>query len=127
MPSEKPSRSASGLRVLLVEDEIMVVLLFEEMLAELGHEIVGPVAHIAKALEMAQREALDAALLDVNIDGREVYPVADALAARGIPFVFVTGYGKAGLRASYRDRPILQKPFRQRDLRDLFAGICHAG
>ena len=73
---------------------------------------------------MAQREPLDVAVLDVNINGSEVYPVAEALTARDIPFAFVTGYGGKGrLHASYGDRPTLQKPFRRRELRELFAEL----
>lgn len=117
---------ASGLRVLLIEDEITIALLLEDMLGELGCKVIGPVARLGKAIEMAQREALDVAILDVNIDGKEIYPVADELAARRIPFVFCTGYGSAGLRASYRDRPTLQKPFLRRDLRALLAELCPA-
>jgi CheY-like chemotaxis protein len=124
--SKHPAPRAAGLRVLLVEDESMVALLLEDMLAELGHEVVGPVARLDKALEMAQRQALDVALLDVNLDGREIYPVAEALAAREIPFVFVTGYGRGALPAPYRDRPTLQKPFRRNELRVLLAEICRA-
>src|SRR6266851_1501425 len=119
--SEQPGSRAARLRVLLVEDEIMVALFLEDMLAELDHEVVGPIARLDKALEMAQRQALDVALLDVNLNGQEIYPVAEALAAREIPFVFVTGYGSGALRAPYRDRPTLQKPFRRDDLRELFA------
>src|SRR5215472_3308440 len=127
MPSsDQPSPRTSGLRVLLVEDEIMVALLLEEMLGELGHTVVGPVARLQRALEMAQQEPLDVAILDVNINGSEVYPVAEALAARDIPFAFVTGYGGKGLRTSYCDRPTLQKPFRRRDLRELFADLCRS-
>lgn len=127
MPSgAQPGARTPGLRVLLVEDEIMVALLLEEMLAELGHTVVGPVARLDRALEMTQREPLDAALLDVNINGSEVYPVAEALAARGIPFAFVTGYGGNGLRTLYCDRPTLQKPFRRRDLGELFAQLCRS-
>jgi CheY-like chemotaxis protein len=125
MPSsEQPSPRTSGLRVLLVEDEIMVALLLEEMLAELGYTVVGPVARLKQALEMAQQEPLDVAILDVNINGNEVYPVAKALADRGIPFAFITGYGRRGLHDSYCERPTLQKPFRRRDLRELFAELC---
>jgi len=124
--SEQPTPRAARLRVLLVEDEIMVALLLEEMLAELGHEVVGPVARLDKALEMALRQPLDVALLDVNLDGKEIYPVAEALAAREIPFVFVTGYGRGALPAPYRDRPTLQKPFRRNELRELLAEICCA-
>src|SRR6185312_17188878 len=105
---------------------MMIALLLETMLAELGHRVAGPVAHLDKALEAAQREPLDLAILDVNVNGQEVYPVAAALAARGIPFVFATGYGKAGLRPPYRDRPTLQKPFRRLDLHQLVAEVCRA-
>lgn len=121
--SEQTGRHASGLRVLLVEDENLVALLLEDMLAELGHTVVGPVARLDKALETAQREAFDVAILDVNINGEESYPIADALAARGIPFVFSTGYGKKSLRAPYSDRPALQKPFQRHELQKLFAGL----
>jgi CheY-like chemotaxis protein len=124
--SERPSLRSSRLRVLLVEDEIMVALLLEEMLAELDFEVVGPVARLDRAVEMAQLQALDLALLDVNLNGKETYPVAEALAAREIPLVFVTGYGRGTLRAPYRDRPTLQKPFRRDDLRELVAEVCSA-
>jgi CheY-like chemotaxis protein len=92
----------------------------EDMLAELGHAVVGPVARLTKALEIARHEPIDAAILDVNINGEEAYPIAEALAARGIPFFFSTGYGRGSLPAAYRDRPFLQKPFRQQDLERLF-------
>ena len=123
---QQPSHRASGLRILLVEDDVMVALLIEDMLAELGHEIVGPATRLGKATELAQHEALDAAILDVNINGQEVYPVAELLAARSIPFIFCTGYGRGSLREPYRDRPALQKPFRQRDLQELVATVCRA-
>jgi CheY-like chemotaxis protein len=100
MPS---SGETSRLRVLLVEDEIMVALLLEEMLADLGHEVVGPVARLDKAVAMARQEALDIAILDVNLNGKEVFPVAAVLSARGIPFFFVTA--TAG-RACARPMPI---------------------
>src|SRR5689334_299656 len=124
--SEQPSLRTSRLRVLLVEDESMVALLLEEMLAALDYEVVGPVARLDRALEMAERQALDLALLDVDLNGKEIYPVAEALAAREIPFVFVTGYGTGVLRAPYCDRPTLQKPFRRDDLRELVAKVCGA-
>jgi CheY-like chemotaxis protein len=121
--SEQPGRGASGLRVLLVEDENLVALLLEDMLAELGHTVVGPVARLDKALETVQLEAFDVAILDVNINGEESYPIAEALAARGIPFVFSTGYGKKSLPAPYSERPALQKPFQRHDLQKLFAEL----
>jgi CheY-like chemotaxis protein len=123
MPANEHPGHRGGLRVLLVEDENLVAMLLEDMLAELGHSVVGPVARLKKALEMAQREAIDLAILDVNINGEQAYPVAEALAARGIPFVFSTGYGKRGLPLRYRDHPTLQKPFQQQDLEKLFAEV----
>jgi len=123
MPDSEQRGHRGGFRVLLVEDENLVAMLLEDMLAELGHSVVGPVARLKKGLEMAQREAIDLAILDVNINGEQVYPVAEALAARGIPFVFSTGYGERGLPPRYRDHPTLQKPFRQDDLEKLFAQV----
>lgn len=123
MSASEPFDNSSGLRVLLVEDENLIALLLEDMLVDLGHTVIGPVARLNKALEIAQGEALDVAILDVNINGGDTYPVAEALAARDIPFVFSTGYGKSTLCAPYRDRPILQKPFQQDDLKKLFEEV----
>jgi CheY-like chemotaxis protein len=78
--------------------------------------VVALVAGLDEALSVAAREPLDAAVLDVNLAGREVYPAADRLAARGVPFVFATGYGPQGIRDGYRDRPALQKPFEPQEL-----------
>ena len=125
MPTNKRrTGDVSGLQVLLVEDEHLVALLLEDMLAELGHIVVGPVARLSKAMEMAQREALDIAILDVNINGQDTYSVAEALAERGIPFVFATGYDRKRLRAPYCKAPVLQKPFLQRDLQKALAEAC---
>ena len=87
----------SGRRVLVVEDETMVAWLLEDMLADLGCAVVGPAARVNQALAMLDAEAIDAAVLDVNLNGQMSYPVADALAARGVPFVFSTGYNKDSL------------------------------
>ena len=100
-----------GLRILIVEDEGMVAMLLEEIVDELGYTVVGPVAHVAPALELLEAEEIDGALLDVNLVGERSYPIADALDERGRPYVFITGYGLAGLDEAYRDRPVLQKPF----------------
>jgi CheY-like chemotaxis protein len=124
MPTSGQSgRRVVGLRVLLVEDENLVALLLEDMLAELGHTVIGPVARLTKALEMTQSEPIDVAILDVNINGEEAYPITEALAARDVPFIFSTGYGDKSLRAPYRARPALQKPFRRADLQKLFAEV----
>ena len=113
---EHPGASVSQLRILLVEDENLIALLLEDMLDELGHIVVGPVGRLNRALEMAERETFDFAILDVNINGGETYPIAEALAARGIPFAFSTGYTKGSLPARYHTRPTLQKPFQRHDL-----------
>ena len=101
----------NGLRVAVVEDETLVALLLEDMLAELGCEVLWTAHRVGKALDLVAQSAPDAGVLDVNIAGDEVYPVAQALAARHIPFVFTTGYGTRGLQDNWRDRPIVQKPF----------------
>lgn len=107
----------SGLRILVVEDEAAISLLLEDMLLDFGCEVIGPAARLAAALEVVTHEKVDIAILDVNVAGEPIYPVAEALAQRGIPFVFSTGYGSAGIRDTFRDRPVLQKPFAQQDLK----------
>jgi CheY-like chemotaxis protein len=100
-----------GRRILIVEDEALVSMVIEEALRDLGCDIVGPVGTLDQALALARTEPLDGALLDVNLGGEPVYPVADALSSRGIPFAFVTGYGEGGIIARYATAPALVKPF----------------
>jgi CheY-like chemotaxis protein len=109
-------RVAQGRQVLLVEDEMVIVVLIEDALLRLGAEVVGPVARLDAALRLAREAPIDAAVLDINIRGGKSYPVADALAGRGIPFVFCSGYGDWALEERYRDRPRLAKPFSSSDL-----------
>ena len=106
-----------GLRVLVVEDEALVALQLEDMLAELGCAIIGPASRVCQALNLLGGQRVNAAVLDLNVAGELVYPVADALASRGLPYIFATGYGAAGLIGPYRSRPVLQKPFLQSQLR----------
>lgn len=106
-----------GLRVLVVEDGMMVAMLMEDLLEEFGCKIVGPAASVDKALALIATEAIDGAMLDLNLDGHDAYPVADELARRGLPFIFVTGYGDQELRGGYNNRPRLPKPFRRPDLK----------
>jgi CheY-like chemotaxis protein len=113
----------SGRKVLVVEDEMIVVWLLEDMLVDLGCAIVGPANSVSQALAMIDAEAFDAAVLDVNLDGQMSYPVADALTARGMPFVFSTGYDKDTLRDGYRTFPVLQKPFHRSELGDALAKL----
>ena len=110
--------SAQGLpRLLVVEDEYLIRMLLEDMLAELGYDVAAAVGSIAEASEFATHGEFNAAILDVNLDGQQIYPVAEILAKRGLPFVFVTGYGERSLPEPYRDRPALQKPFQVAQLK----------
>jgi CheY-like chemotaxis protein len=104
------------LRVLVVEDEMMLAMLMEDFLEEFGCTIVGPAASIDNALRLITTEKIDGAMLDLNLAGVAAYPVADELARLRIPFVFVSGYGNQELRDDYNDRPRLPKPFRRLDL-----------
>ena len=113
------SQAFSGRRVLIVEDESLVAMLLETILEDMGCTPVGPAATVDEALRLAaDAEPIDAALLDVNVAGRQVFPVAEALRDRGVPFVFSTGYGEGGLPDEWRGQPTLQKPFTEAAVRD---------
>jgi CheY-like chemotaxis protein len=101
----------AGKRVLIVEDEAMIAFLIEEYLTDFGCIPVGPCSSVVKALEAVQETAFDVALLDISLRGEEVYPVADALAERDIPFLFMSGYGKGANPPQHSDRKICPKPF----------------
>jgi DNA-binding response OmpR family regulator len=101
----------AGRRILVVEDEMLIAVVIEDAVQDSGGEIVGPAATLEKALKLAEEEEFDAAILDVTIRGGNVYPVAELLLARGIPFVFASGYGDWALPAELRDKPRLTKPF----------------
>src|SRR6478752_3426441 len=96
-------------RILVVEDELMIRMLLEDMLGELGYTVAAEAARIEEALEATKNADFDVAILDANLKGEPASPVADALVARGTPFVCATGYGE--LPKPYRDRPTLRKPF----------------
>ena len=109
----------SGRRVLVVEDESLVAMLLETILEDMECIPVGPASNIDDGETLARDTAdLDAALLDVNVAGRQVFPVAEVLKARGVPFVFSTGYGEGGLPEEWRGQPTLQKPFTEAAIRD---------
>jgi CheY-like chemotaxis protein len=102
----------SGARILVVEDEVLALMMLESLLADSGYTVVGPAGTVMKALTLIEAEPIDGALLDVNLGGELVYPVADALAARSVPFAFVTGYGIIGIDAGrYAGVPVVQKPY----------------
>lgn len=112
------SQTFAGRRVLVVEDEALVAMLLETILEDMGCVAVGPAATVDEGLRMAADEAVDAALLDVNVAGRQVFPVAEALKRRGVPFIFSTGYGEGGLPDEWRGQPTLQKPFTEAAVRN---------
>lgn len=103
----------SGLRFIVVEDETLVAMLIEDMLMDFECIIAGRAGTVAAALAIINDDTcvLDAAVLDVNLGGETIFPVADALAKQGIPFVFSTGYGTPGILAEFADRPVIAKPF----------------
>jgi CheY-like chemotaxis protein len=107
----EPQAAIAAKRILVVEDELMIRMLLEDMLAELGYTVAAEASRLDEALEAARIADFDIAILDVNLSGQPISPVADVLAARGMPFVFATGYGERGLPDAYRDRPTLKKPF----------------
>ncbi len=117
LPSDATSttgRAATlqGTRVLILEDEPFILVMIEDLLAELGCRVVGPAATVAEALALAEAGGIDVALLDLNLGhGETGYPVADLLAERGVPFAFVTGYSADVLKPPHSGRPILEKPF----------------
>ena len=104
------AQPAKQTKLLVVEDDAMIGMLLADMLCELGYTVAAEAASIDEALEAARKTDFDLAILDADLQGRSVSPIADALVARDIRFVFVTGYGDHGLPA-YRDRPTLRKPF----------------
>src|ERR1700746_2472565 len=104
------TRPAGG-SVFLVEDEGMIRMMVADMLEELGYRIAAEAGEIGEAIKLAQSTDFDFAILDVNVNGKVISPVADLIRARNRPFIFATGYGSSGLPEEYRDRPALQKPF----------------
>jgi CheY-like chemotaxis protein len=106
----------SGRHVLVVEDEMMILMIIEDMLADLGCDSVSAAATVHQALALIDTQVFDAAMLDMNLDGDKSRDVADALAARGVPFVFSTGYSGLDMTDGYRDRPLLRKPFPYEEL-----------
>jgi CheY-like chemotaxis protein len=117
------SSQLSGRRVLVVEDEVMVSWVLEDMLAELGCEVVGPAARIDQALAIVDMETIDLAILDVNLNGKKSFPVADALVAKGVPFVFSTGYNRDGIPDTYKVYPMMQKPYALVNLSGALEGL----
>ena len=103
--------------VLLVEDEVMIRMMVADMLDELGYRVAAEAGDIDEAVRLVQSTDFDLAILDVNVNGKLISPVAEAVRLRGRPFVFATGYGSDGLPEKFRDSPVLQKPFQMATLK----------
>ncbi|HAO40942.1 MAG: CheY-like chemotaxis protein [Afipia broomeae] len=104
-------KPGSRTSVLLVEDEVMIRMMVADMLEELGYTIAAEAGDIDEGVRLVQATDFDIAILDVNVNGKVITPVAEAVQMSGKPFVFATGYGAQGLPEKFRDRPTLQKPF----------------
>jgi CheY-like chemotaxis protein len=115
-----------GKRILVVEDEALIAVMVEDMLTDMGSVVVGPAATIEQALALARKEELDGAVLDVNVRGERIDPVADALSARGVPVLFATGYGEVRL-ASGATATVIDKPYTQEKLARGLAAAMGAG
>lgn len=112
MLHSEPAGAGQKPAVFIVEDEALVALNLEDMLMELGFEIAGQAMRLEAALKQIEGGVgAGVAILDVNLAGTPVFPVAEKLVERGIPIVFATGYGRSGLPDEWRDRPVLQKPY----------------
>jgi DNA-binding LytR/AlgR family response regulator len=112
-----------ALRILVVDDEFLIATFLEEVLFDEGCEVVGPVGAVAPALALIEESGatLDGAFLDINLRGELVYPVADAIIARGVPFAFLTGYGPKGVDPRFGTIPVLCKPFDALKIPDMLA------
>jgi CheY-like chemotaxis protein len=108
--------SPEKLRILIVEDEFLVALVLEDDLRSAGHTVLGPFSNLPSALEGARRETFDVAVLDINLGGTVVYPLADDLTRRGVPFLFLTGYGPADIPVRFAQTPRVAKPYESSSL-----------
>ena len=115
--------TGEGRRVLVVEDEPMIRLLLDDMLADLGYTMAAEAGGLDEALTVAKQGGFDIAILDVNLNGQPITPVVDVLVDRGVPFVFVSGYARRGLPEAHSDTPLLQKPFQADALERALAAL----
>jgi PAS domain S-box-containing protein len=112
-------RAGPGARILVVEDEALIAAMVQEVLGEFGLALAGPFGDVGQALSAARDDDLRGAILDINLGGDSIYPVADILAARGIPFVFLTGYARESIDRRYSHIPAIEKPIEPELLRKL--------
>jgi DNA-binding response OmpR family regulator len=119
MTEGHPAHDLSGVRVLVVEDTLLIADLIVDHLQDAGCDVIGPASRVARALTLAASESLDGALLDINLHGELCFPIADVLVDRGIPIAFLTGYGESAVPATYKTAPLLSKPFQLNELTKL--------
>jgi CheY-like chemotaxis protein len=115
---------AASKRVLIVEDELMIRMLLEGMLTDLGHSVAAEAGGLDEAISLAKQAEFDVAVLDVNLNGTSVTPVVEILLQRGVPFIFASGYGQRGLPEAYRTAPVLQKPFQADALQEAIQAVA---
>ena len=113
----------SDFRVLVVEDEALISMLIEDMLADIGCKCVDVAASVEGAMEVLTKAAPDFAMLDINLNGKRSFPIADILLSREIPFIFLSGYGSRGLAEAYAGAKVLQKPFQLGDIETALADV----
>jgi CheY-like chemotaxis protein len=113
---EDTKTTIDGARIFVVEDESVITMLLQDMFEELRCEVVSLASRFQDALDKANTLSFEVAILDVNLNGQRTFPIAEALQARGLPFIFATGYGAAAVPENFRAAPVLQKPFRIADL-----------
>ena len=120
-------RAPTSVAVLVVEDEALIRMMFEDVLLELGHSIAATAGDLASGLSFAKERDYELAILDVNLKGKPAFPIADVVRARGKALLFVTGYGSAGLAADYKGAAVLQKPFTEIQLSGAISSALAAG
>ncbi len=116
--------AGEGKRVLVVEDEPMIRLLLDDMLADLGYTMAAEAGRLDEALTQAEDGEFDVAILDVNLNGQPITPVVEVLVRRGVPFVFVSGYARRGIPEAHSHVPLLQKPFQSDGLASALAAVA---
>jgi CheY-like chemotaxis protein len=115
-PMTSAAHELAGRRVLVIEDESMVMMLLQDMLGDIGCVVVDSASRFDEAIAKARTSAFDVAILDVNLNGERTFPIAEVLTERGQRFAFATGYGVGSLPPRFGGRPVLQKPFQQQEL-----------
>lgn len=116
----------TGRSVLVIEDEMLILMMIEDMLADLGCESVAVASRIDPALRLIEGQVFDTAMLDMNLNGIESYPIADALTARDVPYFFSTGNSLTDMKDGYRDQDVLKKPFTVEQLSNMLSRSLRA-